>query len=84
MPVEASQDVYYCYDLTELATLWRIFLSLPVEYAAMLDLQCHYRNFLRSGAPSMTRVFLSVRPWENNASSLKTIRDNLTKFCMQV
>ena len=26
----------------------------------------------------------SVRPWENNASSSKTIRDNLTKFCMQV
>ena len=36
----------------------------------------------------MTRVFLSVRPsvspWENNASSSKTIRDNLTKFRMQV
>ena len=41
----------------------------------------------------MTRIFRpSIRPtdrpseltWENNASSSKTIRDNLTKFCMRV
>ena len=49
------------------------------------------RMFLRSGALSMTRFFFPTRffflshcAWENNAYSSKTIKDNFTKFYMQL